>query len=95
MKRNQIVSILTAIFIFLGFGVVFAEPVIWSGNGHYYDVVEDAAYSGEIGHAFQSKPAGDSSGKRPLIPVKSATLSERSDARVFTFTFLSLMVSRN
>ncbi len=42
MKRNQIVSILTAIFIFLGFGVVFAEPVIWSGNGHYYDVVEDA-----------------------------------------------------
>ena len=53
------------------------------------------AYSGEIGYAFQSKPAGDSGGKRPLIPVKSATLSERSDARVFTFTFFPLIVSRN
>jgi hypothetical protein len=29
------------------------------------------------------------------IPVKSATQSERSDARVFTSTFFPLMVSRN
>jgi hypothetical protein len=32
------------------------------------------AYSGEVGHAFQSKPAGHSGGSRPPIPVIPATL---------------------
>jgi hypothetical protein len=32
------------------------------------------AYSGEVGHAFQSKPAGYSGGSRPPIPVIPATL---------------------
>jgi len=71
------------------------KKCVYSGEiGHAFQS-KPAGDSGEIGHAFQSKPAGDSSGKRPLIPVKSATLSERSDARIFTFTFLFLMVSSN
>ena len=32
------------------------------------------AYSGEVGHAFQSKPAGHSGGSRPPVPVIPATL---------------------
>jgi hypothetical protein len=32
------------------------------------------AYSGEVGRAFQSKPAGHSGGSRPPIPVIPATL---------------------
>jgi hypothetical protein len=31
-------------------------------------------YSGEVGHAFQSKPGGHSGGSRPPIPVIPATL---------------------
>jgi len=34
----------------------------------------EGAYSGEVGHAFQSKPAGHSGGSRPPIPVIPATL---------------------
>jgi hypothetical protein len=33
-----------------------------------------SAYSGEVGRAFQSKPAGHSGGSRPPIPVIPATL---------------------
>jgi hypothetical protein len=35
---------------------------------------EQTAYSGEVGRAFQSKPAGHSGGSRPPIPVIPATL---------------------
>lgn len=40
--------------------------------GHY--LIFKDAYSGEVGHAFQSKPAGHSGGSRPPIPVIPATL---------------------
>jgi len=43
MKRKQFISFVACLILCLWFGVVFAEPVKWSGNGHYYDVVEDGA----------------------------------------------------
>lgn len=43
------------------------------------------AYSGEVGHAFQSKPAGHSGGSRP-------PWSERSDAVVYCVSTCCLVV---
>jgi hypothetical protein len=40
MKRKQLISFVAGFILCLWFGVAFAEPVLWSGNGHYYDVVE-------------------------------------------------------
>jgi hypothetical protein len=40
----------------------------------FFVMVHLPAYSGEVGHAFQSKPAGHSGGSRPPIPVIPATL---------------------
>ncbi len=42
MNKKQFISLVIGFFLFFGSGVAFAEPVLWSGNGHYYDVVEDA-----------------------------------------------------
>ncbi|MFK5892078.1 MAG: hypothetical protein QM504_02535 [Pseudomonadota bacterium] len=43
MNKKQIISLLTGFFLFCLLNVVPAAPVIWNGNGHYYDVVEDAS----------------------------------------------------
>ncbi len=40
------------------------------------------AYSGEVGHAIQSKSASHSGPKRPPHPEHSGRVSERSDAGI-------------
>jgi len=45
MKRALLVGVLAVAFVLCG-SQAFATPILWSANGHYYDLIDFGAYSG-------------------------------------------------